>query len=78
MKRGRRKIGTKCTGKFIAIVLSIIFFANAQGGEDEDPGGFGSLVNAETRRVEVRPDTTFKENQRSNDHNDPFSSFLGG
>jgi len=42
MKRGRRKIGTKCTG-IIAIFLSITFFANVQGGEDEDPGGFGPL-----------------------------------
>ena len=29
------------------------------------------------RRVEVRPGMTFKENQRSNDHNDLFLSFLG-
>ena len=25
-----------------------IFFADMRGEEDEDPGGFGSLVNAET------------------------------
>ena len=70
------RFGTKCTDKFSAIVLSIIFFANVQGGEDEDPGGFGSLVNPEPGGIVVRPDMDLKKTQRSNDANGLFQRFI--
>jgi len=59
------------------IIHQQYFLRERTGEEDEDPGGFGSLVNAEPGGVEVRPEMNFKEkSQRSNDHNDIFS-FLG-
>jgi hypothetical protein len=77
MKRGRKKLAQKCTDKFSAIVLSIIFFANVQGGEDEDPGGFGSLGDTEPGGIVVRPDVNFKEkSQRYNDTTMPTVFFL--
>jgi len=76
IKRGGRKIGTKYTGKFTAIVLGIIFFANVQG-RGRRSRRVRLTCECRTRRVEVRPDMNFKEkSQRSNDHNDIFS-FLG-
>ena len=63
-ERGRKKIGTKYTGKFAAIVLSIIFFANVQG------------ERTKTQRVEVRPDMNFKEKSQRCQRS--FSCLIGG